>query len=64
LPPLDWDGFYRAARAMGLSPNEFWDMTLPEFLEEIDIQTGGNSASKFSETEWDDLKDWMDNGYE
>jgi len=62
IPSLDWDGFYRAARAIGLSPSEFWEMTLPEFLEEIAIceERAAGQSGRMTAADFDDLRDWME----
>ena len=62
IPAFDWDGFYRAARTIGLSPTEFWEMTMPEFLEEIAICEDRTRAESkvMSSDDYDDLRDWME----
>jgi hypothetical protein len=64
IEPIDWDGFYRAARTIGLSPSEFWDMTLPEFLLEVNANApDGNETGKFAgklkSADIDELLEWM-----
>lgn len=67
IEPLDWDALYKLARAIDLSPSEFWDMTLPEFLLEVDMKTpDGNETGKFAgrltSSDIDDLLGFMDEG--
>ena len=65
IEPIDWNGLYKAARSIGLSPSEFWEMTLPEFLWEVEMNTpDGNETGKFAgklkAQDVDDLLEWMD----
>jgi hypothetical protein len=55
------------ARAIELPPSEFWDMTLPEFLLEVEMKTpDGNETGKFAgrltSSDIDDLLGFMDEG--
>jgi hypothetical protein len=62
IEPIDWDGFYLAARALGISPTDFWDMTLPEFLCEIEGKAprgGGDYAGKLTQADVEELAEWM-----
>ncbi|MGB1388630.1 MAG: phage tail assembly chaperone [Paracoccaceae bacterium] len=49
-----------AARTIGLSPTEFWDMTLPEFFAEIDANTANDG--RMTADDFDELKEWMEAG--
>jgi hypothetical protein len=65
IEPIDWDAFYRAARSLGIQPSEFWDMTLPEFLWEMEMNSpDGNDTGKFAgklkASDIDELRKWMD----
>jgi hypothetical protein len=51
--------FYQAARSVGISPGEFWSMTLPELLLEFGDKKGGGLSGSQS----DELLEWMRNDY-
>ena len=52
---------YLCARVWGLSPDQFWDMTLGEFLTEWDWrqrQDGRGRAGGLTQAEIDALMEW------
>lgn len=60
---MSWDTLYLIARSWGLTPSEFWDMTLPEwYLEYWDRSPrvqGQDYAGNLTRGDLDDIKEWM-----
>ena len=52
------------ARGWGLSPTDFWDMTLPEFFAEYDTREyykpNDKFAGKMSQAQVDELTEWAE----
>jgi hypothetical protein len=59
---MDWDGLYLWAREWGIQPGHFWDMTLSEWWCEWEAkspQRVGQYAGKLTQSDVDDLLDWV-----
>jgi len=56
------------ARGWGIQPGEFWEMTFSEFWAEYEYHapsSGGDVyAGNLTQGDVDELRDWMENGYE
>lgn len=50
---------YKLARSWEIQPNEFWDMTLPEFLCEMDMRQDMARGPGLSAEDAEDLREWM-----
>ena len=53
---------YLSARAWGIQPSEFWDMTLPEFYAEFESRLPdqkGHHAGKLTDDDVAELKEYM-----
>ncbi|MCJ8334566.1 MAG: hypothetical protein MJH10_10035 [Epibacterium sp.] len=54
----DWGGMYLAARSWGISPPDFWDLTLEEWFLEAEMrrpEMPGDFAGKLTQADVDDL---------
>jgi hypothetical protein len=53
---------YLHARSWGIQPSEFWNMTIPEWWAEYDLNTkaapGDKFAGKLTQGDVDDLLEW------
>lgn len=62
IQPIDWTALYILARSFEIQPTEFWDMTLPEFLAEMDMKQArskGDYAGNLTRDALDYLaEDW------
>jgi hypothetical protein len=61
---IDWTLFYSAGRKIGLAPSEFWNMTLPELFQEIELakQAGRANAPTLTDEDRARYTDWLNGG--
>lgn len=56
---FDWTALYLAGRQLGVSPSEFWDMTLPELFAEIGAQEPKGKGPGLSNEDRDKFSRWL-----